>query len=74
MVHGAGGDNGSAKWIELCTSQITSHDCRNSKVFVIAPVGRWTANDAFRNLELAELVISRANPRANPGKVVTTDF
>ena len=42
--------------------EISSHECRNSKVPVIAPVGRWTANDAaelmaFFDLEPAELVI-----------------
>ena len=41
MVYGAAGGNWAAKWMELCTSQISSHEYRNSKVPVIAPVGEF---------------------------------
>ena len=40
MVHGAAGGSWLAKWIELCTSQISSHEYRDSEVPVIAPVGK----------------------------------
>ena len=41
MVYGAAGGNWLAKWIELCTSQISSHEYKDSKVPVIAPVGEF---------------------------------